>query len=217
MQIAKDKTNIFPFFFIDPTEDNIFDQIDRSIEHGVRGFKAVCTHYYPYEDRVMRVWDYIAKAGKPIIFHSGILYNDRASSKFNRPCNFEELFYVDGLRFSLAHIGWPWIDEMIAVFGKWNFFYQKKNFTALSDMYIDLTPGTPKIYREDAIRKLLTVGYSMMSKRIYWGSDGNLNYKVEKYKERIDSDRKILHDLVTVSEQKSIMDKNIRTFIGENR
>mgnify|MGYP007025308378 CR=1 FL=1 len=74
----------------------------------------------------------------------------------------------------------------------------KKNFTALSDMYIDLTPGTPKIYREDAIRKLLTVGYSMMSKRIYWGSDGNLNYKVEKYKERIDSDRKILHSPTTL-------------------
>lgn len=104
LQYTDRQLNLFPFFFIDPMEEDAMEQVDMAAEAGIAGFKAICCHHYPQDDRAMKVWERIAQKGKPLLLHSGILYNDGPSADFNRPGNFEHLFYIDGLRFAMAHI-----------------------------------------------------------------------------------------------------------------
>ena len=67
--------------------------------------------------------------------------------------NFECLAAVPNLRVALAHFGWPWCDELVALYGK--FIYLNRNgdgkFTA--QLFLDSTPGASGIYREDTIKK----------------------------------------------------------------
>ncbi len=111
----------------------------------------------------------IANAGKPLLLHSGILYNGKASSRFNRPAEFEALLTIPGLRFALAHIGWPWCDGTIALFGHYSALFRPRGAQA-SEMFIDLTCGTPPIYRHEALTKLCTVGFDVWD-HLLFGTD----------------------------------------------
>ena len=115
----------------------------------------------------MRVLSEIASLGKPVIFHTGILWNGKSSSNYNRPLNWEALLDIDGIRFSMGHCSWPWYDECIALYGK---FFNAKSSGKNVDMFFDITPGTPEIYREDLLTKLLTVGYYVPD-AIMFGTD----------------------------------------------
>lgn len=76
------------------------------------------------------------------------------SSQYNRPSEFEPLLEINGLKFSLAHISWPWCDELIAVYGKFLNAYAGNPDHSV-EMFIDITPGTPPIYRQEVLTKLL--------------------------------------------------------------
>ena len=142
------------------------------------------------------------------MFHSGILWDGKPSSKYNRPVNFEVLLEVNNLRFSLAHISWPWVDELIAVYGKFETAY-KINPNTSCEMFIDTTPGTPKIYREDALTKLYTVGYDIEN-NIFFGTDNVVeDYNLEWANYWINRDREILKSL-------SISKENINKMFSDN-
>ena len=102
-----------------------------------------------------------------MIFHSGILWNGAESSKYNRPVNFEALILIDGLKFSMGHASWPWVDECIALYGK---FLNGITTGRSAEMFFDITPGTPPIYREELLKKLFTVGYDVPN-NIIFGTD----------------------------------------------
>jgi len=142
-------TRLFPCFWIDPLEKNALKQVDVACKSGINAFKIICNRFYPSDPRAMKIYSAIAARKKPILFHSGILWDGQVSSKFNRPLEFEALLSIRGIVFSLAHISWPWCDELIAVYGKFlNAYSIDPEWSAR--LYIDLTPGTPVLYREDA-------------------------------------------------------------------
>lgn len=166
---ASGSETIYPFYWINPVLDNACDLVDMALEKGMFGFKCLPGRYFPGDLRALRVYEKIAQAGKPVLFHSGILWDGRPSSKFTRPGNYEELIDIPGLRFCLAHVSWPWCDECIAVYGKFLNALSRSD-RPRAEMFIDLTPGTPKIYRRDVLTKLFTVGYDV-AERIQFGSD----------------------------------------------
>lgn len=176
LKITDGNKYLFPFFFIDPTAPDASEQVELAERKGIMGFKVICSKHYPCDERAMPVYQKIANLNRPLMFHSGILYDGRnASGNYNRPCNFEGLLSVEKLRFSLAHVSWPWTDECIAVYGKFNNAMSRANESSpAGEMFVDLTPGTPKSYRKAMYDKLLFAGYRI-KKNLLYGIDNGLN------------------------------------------
>ena len=174
-----------PVFWIDPTDADAVEQVHGTAALGIAGYKVICNHFYPVEG--MKTYEAIAETGLPLIFHSGVLYNSQPSSDYNRPMSFECLMDVKGLRFSLAHISWPWSAELVALFGKLNYLDHAAP-EGRSQMFIDFTPGTPPIFRRDAIRQVYMCGYKVKH-RVLWGTDclaNHYNTEYAKYWAKLD-------------------------------
>ena len=206
--------DLFPFFWIDPLESDALEQVKQATERGVAGFKIMCNTFDPGDPRAMPIYEAIAKTGKPLLFHSGILWNGMPSSNHNRPALFEPLMEVAGLRFALAHISWPWVDECIAVYGKFQNAYQRRPDLS-SEMFIDLTPGTPVIYRKEALTKLLTVGYDIESNLLFGTDCRTDDYDVSWASEWIARDGEIYQGLgIGSATFEKIFSQNLLRFLG---
>ncbi len=160
---------LFPVLWIHPDEPELESRIRDAAARGITGYKMICDNYYVYDERVMRALRVIAELKKPVIFHSGIIWNGAFSSQYNKPVNWESLITIPNLRFSMGHCSWPWHDECIAMYGKFLRAY-KINPEISCEMFFDLTPGTPAIYREDLIYKLFFIGYDVPH-NIMFGTD----------------------------------------------
>ena len=206
--------NLFPFFWIDPMEEDALDQVKLANSYGVKGFKVICSGFYPGDEKAMKVYRAIAGSGKPILFHSGILWDGMASARFNRPGEFEALLEVEGLKFTLAHVSWPWFDECIAVYGKFLSAYDLRRDLSV-EMFVDVTPGTPQIYREEVLTKLFTVGYDIEN-NIIFGADSNANdYNRKWTSEWIRRDNWIYEKLELSRETvDKIYSDNLKRFVG---
>jgi predicted TIM-barrel fold metal-dependent hydrolase len=164
---------LFPVMWIHPFEKDALEKARDAVNHGIKAFKMICDCYYVYEKESMDLLKEIAKLGKPVFFHSGILWNSYVSSKYNRPLHWEALLEIAGLKFSLAHCSWPWYDEAIALYGKFLNAYATRPEIS-SEMFLDLTPGTPVSYRRDLLCKLFSSGYDVPH-NILFGTDCTCN------------------------------------------
>ena len=62
-------------------------------------------------------------------------------------------------------------------------------------LYADITPGTPGIYRREALRKLYLTGYKVTGLAM-WGCDLNINdYEVKYARWHLDRDNEILAEI----------------------
>ncbi|MBR3594122.1 MAG: amidohydrolase family protein [Clostridia bacterium] len=205
---------IFPVMWIHPYEPNIIENIHKAVENGICAFKIICTDFYVYEEESLRVLSEIASLGVPVFFHSGILWDGRVSSSYNRPVNWEALINIKGLRFSMGHCSWPWIDECIALYGK---FLNALLTGDTAEMFFDITPGTPDIYREELLTKLFTIGYDV-GDNIMFGTDAySSHYSADWSEKWLETDKKIMDKLgVSRENREKLYYKNLMRFLGKD-
>jgi len=204
---------LFPVMWIHPYEKDIFENIKKAADRGIAAFKMICTDYYIYEDTPMALLREIAALNKPVFFHSGILWDGEVSSNHNRPLNWEPLLKIEGLRFSMGHCSWPWIDECIAMYGK---FMNAGGDKKTAEMFFDITPGTPEIYRRELITKLYTIGYDV-GDNIMFGTDASADsYRAEWCTKWLDIDAKIMDELgVSLENRQKLYRDNLFRFLGK--
>jgi len=180
----------------------------------VKGVKMIPDHWYPYDEFMYPIYEKAEKLGVPIIFHSGILFGFKDSSRFCRPVNYEVLLSFPDLKFALAHISWPWVDECIALWGRFRSYTLRELGRGRGDiqMFIDITPGTPLIYRRNALQKLIAYG---VEDYMLFGTDCRAG-KLEYAKQHIERDTAILRQLIGVSEETvgKIMGLNTLRFLS---
>jgi predicted TIM-barrel fold metal-dependent hydrolase len=211
MEWAAFSDRIIPIFWIDPMDGDAFNQVDRAVDAGIAGFKVICNRFFPGDDRPMRVWDRIAKANKPILFHSGIFYGNGPSSQYSRPVGFEYLFEIPNLRFAMAHVSWPWCDECLAVYGYWQ--SRKERGTTSTELFIDTAPGTPHIYRREVFYKVFNIGYDIENNFIF-GTDCTTDYNTDYAKQILEMDDDALnHAGATPEQREKYFGKNTMRFL----
>jgi len=203
---------LFPVLFIHPDDDGAAEVAKEAADRGIAGFKMICGNYCVSEPKSMELIAAIARLGKPLCFHSGILWDGAPSGNNNRPVNWESMLNVPGLKFSLAHCSWPWYDECIALYGKIQNSYNSNPDAC--EMFFDLTPGTPVPYRRDLLTKLFTVGYDVKH-NIMYGTDCNTDYNPEWSKQWQDIDNALYSELgIDEETRRRIYHDNFLRFFG---
>ncbi len=205
---------LFPVIWVHPDEENLIENLSLAKENGICAFKMCANDYYVYEEKAIKVLKEMARIDMPVFFHSGILWSDGTpESKYNKPLNWEALIEIEGLRFSMGHCSWPWVDECIAMYGEFLNGLISKN---TAEMYFDITPGTPKIYREELLTKLYTVGYDV-GNNIFFGTDANaFDYNSEWAADWLETDRKIMDKLgVSKENRQKLYHDNLLRFLGK--
>ena len=206
---------LFPVLWIHPYEEDIINKVRKAAEAGIAAFKIICTNFYVYDDKCMEVLREIARLDKPVIFHTGILWDGEVSSIYNRPLNWEALLEIEGLRFSMGHCSWPWVDECIALYGK---FLNSLTVRNTAEMFFDITPGTPEIYRRELMTKLFDIGYDV-GHNIMFGTDSlACGYKSAWSGKWLSTDGAIMDELGVSKKYRELMyEGNLMRFLGKTK
>ena len=203
---------LFPVLWAHAHEDGAVEKAIEAAERGICAFKIICNNYYVGDDKSMELMHTIAKLNKPTVFHTGILWDGTPSGQYNRPINWEYLIDIPRLKFAMAHCSWPWYDECIAVYGKFN--QANKGKPDACEVFFDLTPGTPVAYRRDLLTKLFTVGYDVKH-NIIFGTDCLLDFDVQFATMWQDVDNGLYYELgVDAETKKCIYHDNFLRFMG---
>ncbi len=147
------KDRLIGFAVVNPGLPGAADELRRAVDAGLAGVKMVPSGWYPYDDIVQPVFAVAAELRLPMLFHSGIFIDGR-SGRFCRPSFFEALRDHPGVRVALAHLGWPWTDEAIAV-GLIDRIHGVAD--AQAAFRFDLSFGPPPPYRLEVLRRALEV------------------------------------------------------------
>lgn len=152
------------------------------------GLKMVPSGWYPYDDCAHRVLAVAAERKAPILFHSGIFIDGR-SGRYCRPVFYEAVRDHPGLRVTLAHLGWPWTDEAIAV----GIIDRINGVPADACQFrFDLSFGAPPAYRAQMMERAVA---TLSPELLQFGSDRFLPCPGSAIREAIDEVQRLLDAL----------------------
>ncbi len=145
---------LFGFAVVNPSLPGAADELRHAVESlGLRGAKMVPSGWYPESEIAQPTFAVASELKLPLLFHSGVFIDGRAS-RFCRPIGFEPLRDHPGARVTLAHLGWPWTDEAIALGLIDRINGVPEDACAFR---FDLSFGPPPPYRHDVLAKALEV------------------------------------------------------------
>jgi predicted TIM-barrel fold metal-dependent hydrolase len=170
-------------------------------ELGFAGIKIIPDHWYAYEERLEPFWAKMNELRASILFHTGILYGFDDGSRFCRPLWLEKLMNYPNIRFAMAHISWPWCEECLAVMGRMRAAagYKSEGWQS----YVDLTPGTPKHIRKQAVANAIEF---CGADRIMFGTDSTVPGDLAHQSRQIAADLALFDELgLTPAQRERIM------------
>lgn len=205
---------VLPFAWLDPTYRQVRSALRTAIESlGFVGVKIIPNGWMPYDPPCMRLYEAVAELDVPIMFHSGILWSYGDTSRFCRPANYECLMQLPTLRFSLAHIGWPWVDECLAVAGKVAETRRRRGYQGIQ-CYVDCTPGTPPAWRRQALQRAFDY---LPAEAIFFGTDGSPPHGLDWPKAVLQRDRQLLRQLrISRADQANYFAGNFERFLSRS-
>jgi predicted TIM-barrel fold metal-dependent hydrolase len=166
-QAADYADTLIPFASVDPGRGAAGVRIARRLidEHHVRGFKfhPSAQEFYPNDRAAYALYEVIAEAGLPALFHSGqtgVGSGQRAGGgirlKYSNPIHLDDVA-VDfpDMPIIIAHPSVPWQDEALAVAGH------------KPQVYIDLSGWSPKYFAPQLVKQ----ANSLLKKKVLFGSD----------------------------------------------
>lgn len=172
---------LFPFAWMHPYEENVLEKIRDCARRGVAGFKFIAGNYSIRDEKAQDVFRLIEELRLPAFFHTGILWEMSENIDDNRPGNWELFVNYKRLKFCMCHCSYPWYDECLAMYGKFNWMTRHahkaangehtlyadypwvkehivekdgKRIAETPEMYMDTTPGANGLYRDDLLKKL---------------------------------------------------------------
>jgi predicted TIM-barrel fold metal-dependent hydrolase len=158
---------IIPFASIDPAKGKMGAREARRLieDHGARGFKfhPSLQEFYPNERKAYALYEVIAEAGLPAIFHtghSGIGTGMRGGGgvhlKYSNPMYLDDVA-VDfpDMPIIMAHPSFPWQDEALSV------------CLHKPQVYIDLSGWSPKYFPP----QLIQYANTLLKHKVLFGSD----------------------------------------------
>ena len=152
------------FAVVNPALPGAAAEVERCVGLGLRGLKLVPAGWYPYDDAPRAVYAAAEAHRLPVLFHSGIFIDGR-SSRYCRPAYYEALRDSPTLRATLAHLGWPWCDEAIAVALIDRIHGLRPNDCQFR---LDISFGPPPPYRQEVIGRAWQV---LGAELLLYGSD----------------------------------------------
>ena len=184
--------------WVNPTLAGVGDLAAEALEKlGFAGLKIIPDHWFAYEERLEPFWARMDGLNARILFHTGILYGFEDGSRFCHPVYLEKLLHYPRIRFAMAHISWPWCEDCLAVMGRMRAAagYKAEGWQS----YVDLTPGTPKHIRKQAIANAVSF---CGVERILYGTDDTLPSELSYQKQILDGDLAIFSELGLTPAQK---------------
>ena len=142
------------FASVDPRMDGAEAALRRAFEElGLQGLKLNLSHLgmYPNDERLDPLLELCQRMNKPVTFHAGFSWEPDSPSKYGRPILYEDVAVkYPALRFCLAHLGWPWVDEMCMLLLKYPNVY-----TDTATVFMD----SPANYYEQIFMKNMAPGW----------------------------------------------------------
>lgn len=164
---ARHSDILIPFASIDPARGRMGAREARRLiaDHGIRGFKFHPTMqgFYPNDRTAYPLYETIAEAGLPALFHTGqtgvgagMRGGNGMRLKYSNPMHLDDVA-VDfpDMPIVLAHPSFPWQDEALAV------------ATHKPNVWIDLSGWRPKYFPPILLRYADT----LLRDRVLFGSD----------------------------------------------
>jgi predicted TIM-barrel fold metal-dependent hydrolase len=165
---ARENSDIMlAFASIDPHKGKLGVREARRLieEGGIRGFKfhPTCQGFFPNDRMAYKLYEVIAEAKLPAIFHSGhsgigtgMPGGGGLRLKFSNPMHVDDVAAdFPDMTVIIAHPSWPWQDEALSV------CLHKPN------VYIDLSGWSPKYFPPELIRYANT----QLKHKMLFGSD----------------------------------------------
>ncbi|MEU2001872.1 amidohydrolase family protein [Rhodococcus sp. NPDC019627] len=164
---AENADVLLPFASVDPGRGAAGVKWAKRLidEHKVRGFKFHPSEqaFYPNDRSAYPLYEVIAEAGLPALFHSGqtgVGAGQRGGGgirlKYSNPLFLDDVA-VDfpDMPIIIAHPSFPWQDEALAVAGH------------KPQVYIDLSGWSPKYFPENLVAQV----NSLLKRKVLFGSD----------------------------------------------
>ena len=210
--VRADPERLFGFAWMNPFREGAEEEISWVAEEfGLTGIKLMPRRWYPYEEELFAFYSRVEEAGLPLLWHTGVLWNYLDSWRFCRPVYYEVMLNFPRIRCALAHVGWPWVNECLAVAARMTEGAKAELGFALP-LFLDLSPGAPPSERPRVLRR---AAQQLGAARLIWGSDDLEPTKLDKSRRlRVEDERFFADELHLGAEEiRAVMGGNLRRFL----